>query len=294
VDYSVVFPFSGDLYFDMPTLIKEGRMLPATKPISNVPYERENRMLLTEIFHFCPEYKSQFIPFVCVDPVRDVAGQIKILHELEQKFPVYGIKVSPVGCQSKITGLLEEGEPLLEFAKKRNLPLLLHVTVHPEEEFSQASDAFKIIEKHSELRFCLAHCIGFHQEFLKYADSMANVWVDTAALKIQVQLAYENSRIVASPSERIDCDYSDHTKVMQALIEQFPKTIIWGTDSPAYSYICRRLQASGRYAQFQLKANYEDEKAVLDKISPGLRRQVSCTNSIAFIFSYVEFEEVSL
>jgi predicted TIM-barrel fold metal-dependent hydrolase len=291
VDYSVVFPFSGDLYFDIATLVREGRMVPAVNPISDVPYERENRLLLMEIFSFCPEYRQRFIPFVCVDPVRKVGAQLDVLRELELEFPFYGIKVSPVGCQSKITGLLEEGEGFIDFARQRNLPFLFHTTVHPEESYSQVVDALRVVEAHPDLRFCLAHCIGLHRAFLERADGAPNAWVDTAALKIQVQLAYENNPIMAPPQERWDWDYSSHIQIMRELVEHFPGTILWGSDAPAYAYICRRQQAPRSYVEFRLKANYEDEVAALQALAPEARKRVSATNIIRFLFGAAQADE---
>lgn len=291
VDYGVVFPLSPHLYFDIPHLARTGTMVPATDPLSSVPYERENRMLLTEVFRFCPEYRHRILPFVSVDPARDIPGQLRTLCSLEQEFPIYGIKVSPVGCQSMVTGLLKEGEALLVFAAERNLPLLLHVTVHREEQFSQVSDAIQIAGHHPELRFCLAHCVGLNREYLELAAAAPNVWVDTSALKIQVQLAYENSPVVAQPDERFDWNYGDHTEVLQELMARFPETVVWGSDSPAYAYICRRLQGSGSYQEFRLKANYEDEKAALDALAPDARRRACSTNSIAFLFGEQEAAE---
>lgn len=68
VDYGVVFPFSGDLHFDLPTLAREGTMVPAQAAISAVPYQIENHLLLTEVYDFLPELQSRFLPFVCADP----------------------------------------------------------------------------------------------------------------------------------------------------------------------------------------------------------------------------------
>ena len=283
VDYSVVFPSNADLFFDIYAYIATGKLVPAEKPISKIPYERENRMLLTEVFDFCPELKDHFLPFVSVDPGRKVKEQIEALRDLEEDFPIYGIKIVPISCQSNVAELLGEGEAFLEFAAERNWPILFHVTVHPDEEFSQASDTFKVIERHPELRYCLAHCIGLHREFLERADELPNVWVDTSALKIQVQLAYENSPTMALPPDRFDCDCSDHIKVMQALVERFPETIVWGSDAPYHSYITRRLQGEGTYVDFRLKGTYEDEKAALDALSADAREQI-CLNSIEFIF----------
>jgi hypothetical protein len=45
-----------------------------------------------------------------------------------------------VGCQTKVTKLLDEGEAFLGFAGERNWPILYHVATDPGEEFSGAED----------------------------------------------------------------------------------------------------------------------------------------------------------
>ena len=283
VDVNVVFPYSADLFFDLSALV-EGNAVPAVHALSRVPYGTENRMLMSEIFVFCPELRERFVPFVSVDPGRKVKEQMREMEELEKEFPIYGIKISPVLCQSKLIELLDRGRDFLDFARQRDIPFLLHVSGDPDEGYSQPEDAFKVIEKNQDVRFCLAHCICFDKGFLKLADECPNVWFDTAALKIQVQMAYEDSPLVPPASARFDADYSDHKAVMVALTEQFPDTIIWGTDSPAYSYICRRRQAEDSFAEFRLKAAYEDEKEALDALPQSLRVKACNVNSIAFLF----------
>ena len=283
VDCSVVFPITPELYFDIPHYAETGKLVPAARPISPAPYVQENRMLLNDVFRFCPEKADHFLPFLSVDPGRKIPEQLASLRELEQQFPIYGLKINPVGCQSKVTLLLEEGEAFLAFAHERNWPILFHVTADPNEGFSGADDTFSVIEKHPELRYCLAHCIGFHRAHLERADAMPNVWVDTSALKIQVQLVHDESPIMPGAAERIACDYSDHLKVMQTLVQQYPGTIIWGSDAPYHSYITRRLQAEGYYFEFRLKGTYEQEKAALDVLSPDARRQIGL-NALQFVF----------
>jgi len=285
VDVSVVFPSGPDLFFDLPTFIETGRATQsaAANPMSRAPYERENRLLLTDVFHFCPEHSHRFLPFISVDPGRLVGEQIAILRELEEEFPIYGVKIAPVSTQTRVTELLGQGEPFFEFFAARNWPILFHVAVSQGEEFSQAADTLKVIERHPELRYCLAHCIGFHRGLLERADALPNVWVDTSALKIQVELAYQDSPLMALPPERLDCDFSDHVQVMRSLVERFPKTIIWGTDSPYHSYITRRLQGKGVYAEFRLKGTYEQEKAALDALTPAQQAQNNA-NALAFLF----------
>jgi predicted TIM-barrel fold metal-dependent hydrolase len=283
VDCSVVFPITPELYFDIPHYAETGELCPAARPLSPGPYVQENRMLLNDVFRFCPERASHFLPFVSVDPGRKIQEQLASLRELEQEFPIYGVKISPVACQSKVTKLLEEGEAFLEFAHQRNWPILFHVTVDPKEEFSGVEDTFKVVERHPELRYCLAHCIGFHRGHLDRARALPNVWVDTSALKIQVDLIFGSGSQFFPEADRLECDSSDHRKVMQALVEKYPRTIVWGSDTPYHSYITRRLQGDGYYYEFRLKGTYEQEKAAWDVLSPEQRQQLNL-NALEFIF----------
>jgi predicted TIM-barrel fold metal-dependent hydrolase len=189
-----------------------------------------------------------------------------------------------VACQSRAAELLGRGAPLLDFAEERALPLLFHVTTLPGEAYSQAADVFKIIESRPRLRFCLAHALLFHREYLARADAAPNVWVDTAAMKIQVECVRPEIGAALPASEFLDADYSDYRDVMRVLCERFPDTVIWGTDSPAYSWICRRKQAEGVWKEFRLKAAYADEVAALACLKPELRGRVGGANALDFIF----------
>jgi predicted TIM-barrel fold metal-dependent hydrolase len=278
VDFGVVFPISPALHYDLQTVIETGELRPAARPISRVPYERENRLLLTDVYRFCPEHSGRFLPFISVDPGRLIDEQIASLEEFEQEFPIYGVKIHPLMAQSKALALLDVGARLLAFFAARNWPILFHASVDPTDPFSQATDILTVAERHPELRFCLAHCIGCHRESLDRAAALPNAYVDTAALKIQVDLF----RAEKSP-EMLDLDYSDHTRVFQELVGRYPTTMLWASDSPYHSYITRRLQGEGVYREFRLKGTYEQEKAALDALSPAQRDQVS-GNTVRFLF----------
>lgn len=283
VDISIVFPASASLFFD-PSLFKAGTMHPAPTPLSEAPYAVENQMLMMEIFEFNPYPKERFIPFASVDPGRMVKEQISLLCKLEHQYPIYGIKISPVECQSPVTALLSEGKPFLEFAAERNIPILLHTTVDPQEEYSRADLAFHVIDKNPHLRFCLAHCIGFNKHYLDIADKMPNVWVDTAALKIQTQCVREGHSIVASGENLFEGDYSDHLKIMATLMSRYPTTILWGSDSPWYAFISRRMQGNDSFAEFRLSGTYEDEVSALNALPAAMRERACNTNTIEFLF----------
>ena len=278
VDFGVVFPISPALHYDLPTLIETGELRPTARPISPVPYERENRLLLTDVYQFCPEHSRRFLPFISVDPGRLIQEQIASLEELEQEFPIYGVKIHPQMAQSKAQALLDVGAPLLAFFAARGWPLLFHVTVDPSDPFSQAADVLQIAERHPELRVCLAHLIGCDRESLERAAALPNVYVDSAALKIQVELLR-----TLKPPAILDLDYSDHTRVFRELVQRYPTTMLWATDSPYHSYITRRLQGPGVYLEFRLKGTYEQEKAALDALSPAQRAQVD-ENTVRFLF----------
>jgi predicted TIM-barrel fold metal-dependent hydrolase len=288
VDFGVVFPIAPALYYDLATLIETGELKPAARPISPVPYERENRLVLTDVYRFCPEHSHRFLPFISVDPGRLIDEQIAILEELEQEFPIYGVKIHPLFAQSKALALLNVGAPLLEFFAVRNWPVLFHTTTDPADPFSQAVDILDVAERHPEMRFCLAHCVSAHRPSLDRAAALPNVYVDTAALKIQVELFRSEKAVGDSRSaEMLDVDYSDHVRFFQALVDLYPTTMLWATDSPYHSYITIRYLSHGVYREFRLKGTYEQEKEALDGLSPAQRAQVN-QNTVRFLFGEAE------
>jgi predicted TIM-barrel fold metal-dependent hydrolase len=284
VDVNVVFPFSGDLFFD-PVELREGIRTPARSPASRVPYAVENRLLLREVFEYCPELSLRFLPFVSMDPAREVAAQLDELNALDEEYAIYGLKINPVGCQSHVIKLLSEGRPLMELAERKGWPILFHTAPRVLDEYSGAEDVFQVVSECPGLRFCLAHCILFHRDLLDHAAEVANVWVDTAAMKIQVDLVRQ---LVEEGTVRgdqlIDADYSDYLNVMRAIVAAYPDTILWGSDTPAYSYICRRKQGEDTYRTFRYKGVYEDEIQALRGLSEEDRTRVSNGNTLAFLF----------
>ncbi len=284
VDLNIVFPFSGDLYFDFHKLA-QGQLIPDNKSVSQIPYEYENMILMREIFEYCPELSRRFIPFISIDPARDVSKQMSSIEKLNEKYPIYGVKVNPVGCQSHATKILTEGHIFLEFARDNNIPFIFHSVSAPIDEYSQASDIIDIAEKNPEIRFCLAHTLHFNKALLERANDLPNVWTDTAAFKIQIDLTmqYVNQNLVRK-EDLFDADYSNLSKVMKALVETYPNLIIWGTDCPAYTFHCRRKQGENVYQEFNLKGRYEDEIKALKSLNKDAQRKISNENTLKFLF----------
>ena len=283
VDVNVVFPLSPDLHFE-PSNYVEGEMVPAERPLSPVPYAVENRMVMQEVFHYCAEHKTRFLPFVSVDPGRKIEGQLGELNALEKEFPIYGIKIVAVSCQSKLINLLGEASGVLEFARERNLPFLFHMSSNVKEEYGSPKDTFAIIEKNPDLRFCLAHGLNFDKHYLDKAGELPNVWVDTSAIKIQVELYRREVPGIRAPEDRFETDFTDYKQAVADLVEAYPDTIIWGSDAPAYTYFCRRKQGEGNYTLYSLKGTYEDEMTALKRLSPERQKQISNSNSLHYLF----------
>ena len=179
-------------------------------------------------------------------PGRMAAEQVAVLESLADRYPVYGLKVMATASQMPINALLTEGRPLLEFARRRNLPFLFHTTVDPDEPFSHPRLCFEVIDANPDLRFTLAHCIGFLKKWLDRADAAPNVWVDTAAFVIQVQATHEGHPAMAQEPDRFPANYSSPADVIAKLVAAYPNTFLWGSDSPYYQFISRRKQGTGR------------------------------------------------
>ncbi|MDD4103164.1 MAG: amidohydrolase family protein, partial [Kiritimatiellae bacterium] len=248
------------------------------------PYAAENELLLREVYDFCPELTARFLPFVSVDPLRRVAAQCSSLEALSSRYPIYGIKVSGVLCQAPLTAFLKQGRPLLDLARERNWPILFHTTCSMDDCYSNSELAFRVIEARPDLRFALAHAIGFQQQALDRARQLPNVWIDSAALTIQVKLARDNSNIVAPREQRFRADYRHPGKVLSKLATAYPGRMLWGSDTPAYSYICRRRQGGDTIQEFRLKAVYEDEVAALRYLPEAQQREVANRNTLDFVF----------
>lgn len=199
----------------------------------------------------------------------------------------YAQTVEGLACQSCAIDLHRKGQAILDFAEERDLPFLFHATTWPDCKYSQASDILRIAEARPRVRFCLAHGLLFHRRMLERADAMPNVWVDTAAMKIQVELVRSDAGRTLPVSELIDTDLTDHRTVMRDICSMFPQTIIWGTDSPYYAFMCRRRQGRrGEFKDFALKGTYEDEIAALDTLPQALRERVCNVSTFDFLFRH--------
>jgi predicted TIM-barrel fold metal-dependent hydrolase len=280
IDCAVTFPFGEALMNDVCQSLSQDKRIDSHSTPSGAPYAVENRLLCDEVYAKAPGAAGRILPFLNADPGRHIRKQLKEMQAISEEFPIYGIKIAGVAVHSSHKHLMDKAEGIVRFAEERNIPILLHSTAYKDDRFCFNGINLAVAKKFPKVRFCLAHCLGFDREHLKQADKLANVWVDSAAMKIQV----EAEDIMAPPERRYKSDYTDHTKVFADLAKSFPKTMLWGSDSPAYSYITKRRYPDGSIVDFKLEGTYAMEAAVIDALPESKRYQIASKNTRHFLF----------
>jgi predicted TIM-barrel fold metal-dependent hydrolase len=210
VDCAITFPYGESAYFDIRKYLDTKRRVPRRPPLTPAPFIPENRLLCEEIYEKVPGAAGRILPSLCIDPGRRVREQVKEIERLIEEYPVYGFKVSGIFVQSSHLHLLRRGAAFMRLAEDLNLPVQFHSTAYAGDKYSHSSINLKVARAYPKVRFCMAHCLGFDKPHLDEANNLPNVWVDSAALKIQV----EANDIIAPASRRFPTDYADYRTVL--------------------------------------------------------------------------------
>jgi len=276
IDHWIVFPMVTNLSFDLKKL-RDGKI--ESNPLyESVPYSWENRRLLWEVYDLFPDCGKKTYPFVIVDPMRNVDGQVYAIERLRQEYRFYGIKLQTTIIQAHILNLLIEGRRFLEMAEDWNLPVLIHSSVDPADHWAQAKDILEVVEKTPGVRFCLAHSCRFDKEYLDRVEELPNAWFDCSAHCIHCDLAVADNPIVATPDRRIDSDFTDPKRVFHDLARMYPDALMWGSDSPYYSYVAHYDQGF-----LSLRSTYEKEVGCTQGLETTLSEKVTHTNALRFL-----------
>jgi predicted TIM-barrel fold metal-dependent hydrolase len=245
VTHWIVFPMVSNLSLDISAL-REAKI--ADGGLEEVPYAFENRRLLQEIYTLFPHHAEVVFPFAMFDPMRQPVQQVATLQALRREFPFFGLKTQTTILQSYIKSLMEEGRVILELAEEWNMPLLIHSSVYPGDLWAQARDILDIAEATPRVHFCIAHSCRFDRTQLDRIAALPNAWFDCSAHIIHCQLAVADSPHVAPPERRFPSDYTRPEVVLRDLAEAYPDKLIWGSDSPYYSYVGSGLTLFSTYA----------------------------------------------
>lgn len=281
IDFSVVFPFVDSAFYEDDS---ESSKIKTTTKHCQFPYELENRNLLNEVNEIFPEYSQQVLPFFMFDPSRKTEEQAGHMEELSEKYPIFGLKTATTYIQAFINDLETKGKPILDFAKKRDLPITFHSSVHPDDPWAPASDIVDFAERNPEIRVCIAHSARFAKPVLEKADRLKNCFVDLSAFIIHCKLVNENSASIADAAIRFEGDYNDPLSVMTRLAETYPDTILWGTDTPFNYWIQKYYSADGTLHEDRLDCGYKEEHQLFNSLPAEIKTRIAYKNNIRYLF----------
>lgn len=281
IDYSVIFPFVDSAFYINDSSSSE---VQTTTQYCNFPYEIENRNMLNEINEIFPEYSHKALPFLMFDPSRETQKQADYMESLIDKYPVFGLKTASTYIQGFVTDMETIGKPILDLARKKQLPITFHSSVHPEDPWAQAADIVALAESNPDIRFCIAHCARFLKPVLERADKLDNCFVDYSAFIIHCKLGAVDSESVAPKDSRFEADYSDPFDVMTKLAEAYPNTMLWGSDTPFNYWIQKYYTADEKLVEERLECGYKEETDLLHELPKDIITKIAYTNNLRFLF----------
>ncbi|MEX2381792.1 MAG: amidohydrolase family protein [Opitutales bacterium] len=276
ITHWIAFPMVSNLCFS-PSGFLAGN-LETDGAIEKVPYAYENRRLMEEVYSLFPDEGKSILPFAIIDPERNTIAQAEALRQLRRDYRFFGLKIQATIIQSRVKGLLGDGGVFLDLAREWNIPLLIHSSFAKNDPWSQSSDILDIAEANPDIRFCLAHSCRFEKASLDRLAALSNCWFDCSAHGIHCDAVVMNLPIVAPEPERFLSDYTRPERVLTDLAADYPDKLMWGSDSPFYSYI-GRLEDS----ILSLRSSYEREANCLKALSPEAVKRITCTNILDFL-----------
>ena len=281
IDYSVVFPLGGSIYYKLDL---ESDKVETTTKYSKFPYELVNRNLLNEIYEIYPQYSNKVFPFLMFDPSREAEKQASYMEELSEKYNVFGLKTVTTYIQSYVNDLESKGRAILDLAYKKDFPVVFHSSVHPQDPWASVYDIVDFAERHPDIRVTIAHSARFTKPVLEKAAKLENCFVDVSAFIIHCQLAVSNSLAIATEDIRFPADYTNPASVLTSLVNAYPDTILWGSDTPAYQWIQKYYLADGKLHEERSECSYDEEAKLLHSISDELKTRIAYTNILKFLF----------
>jgi len=281
IDHSVVFPFVDSAFYVNDS---NSSTIKTTTQYCNFPYEIENKNLLNEINEIFPEHSKKALPFLMFDPSRKAKEQAIFMEELSNKYPVFGLKTASTYIQAFVNDLETKGKPILDFARKKQLPILFHSSVHPADPWASAYDLVAFAERHPDIRVCIAHSARFLEPVLEKADKLDNCFVDYSAFIIHCKLAVKNSTSVAEKSLRFNANYKDPLSVMIKLAKAYPNTMLWGSDTPFNYWIQKYYTGDGKLEEERLACGFKEEADLLKSLPRKMIHDIAYKNNLRFLF----------
>jgi len=225
VVYAIVFPMASSPYYTKDSLVK-GK--PVVSGLEAFPYERSNKGLVKQIIELNGLSQSRFFPFFCFSPQDKVTQQIDFLQKSLEGGILRGLKYHPYASQTHLTSV--DNKPFLEFAQQNSLSLVLHYGL---DKFSKGEGILDLVSKYDQVRFSLAHIARFDENILRSVNQLPNLFFDVSCLSGECIMATGFKLTdVYSGFVRRRYDFQRPLKVLESLVEEFPTSVLWGTDEP--------------------------------------------------------------
>lgn len=224
IDYAVVFPFPHSMYFDPRDYL-------ALKPtgLMNYPYEIENKHTIYESEQFG---QGRLLPFVCIDPIREVDKQIVQIKEWINEKRIYGFKLHTK--ELNVHGDVLIDSPFAKLARVHKLSIIIHSLP---QEISHPLPILKFAKSEPEINICIAHGGGFIKEFYEQLDKLhlKNVFFDFAPLGVL-------SSIIENEGKRfntklLDLTYNNPKELLRYMVQKYRQNMLFGSDLPYTSLI---------------------------------------------------------
>lgn len=273
-DAACVFPFPAFLCGDnLPIGDKEKAVL--RELMEEVPYKKATEKILLEKERF---ELDNIMPFAMFSINYAIKEQIEFLEEVSSK--IYGLKYYPDADTKKISDLMNEGRPFIDYLLKHNMPLVIHASENAclfESGYSNVMDAIELAKAIPGLRVAVAHMGHFSKKAMEsvLSNRPDNFYYDVSPLLHICHIRTVNAGDV------YDIDYSDPEVVMKELLNLFPDKILWGSDMP-FNFTCnlRNSEHNFEYEQFSIENNFN----ILKKMGAENMTRMCSENTLDFLF----------
>lgn len=266
IDYAVNFVAPASyFYFDFKNLASWRH---SVRPAEDYPYQSANRQMMYEIKLFG---EDKIFPFFTVFPGHKEDAQAEELDRLAKADTIFGLKLHTTATKSKATDLINS--PLISVARKHSLPFLIH---SKNDEYADPIHVIELAKNYPDLRFCIAHAAMFKKSIFKEAQNLNNVFLDVVPFRTLCKIGSEKSA-EDKTQDLLKLFYENPIVALTQLASEFPDKILWGTDEP-WTIVTNDL-TSDVYL-----SSYKDEFDVLNSVSLGIKRNISRTNTLKFLF----------